>query len=328
MSDKTSKISVGIVGGAGYTGGELLRILLRHPQVEIAFVQSSSNAGKPVISVHNDLTGDTELVFSGKVRAECDALFLCVGHGEAARWTAANSIGNNCKIIDLSQDHRYSGNPEFVYGLPELWREKIRTQRQHIANPGCFATAIQLALLPLAAGNFLHTDIHVTAVTGSTGAGQSLAPTSHFSWRAENVQVYKPFSHQHLHEITSSLSAVSAIPVPPVHFIPVRGNFTRGIHASAVTKIPMDKAGIVGIFDEFYSTHPFVTVLPDGLPDLKMTTQTNKCVIGIESKDGMALIVSVLDNLLKGASGQAVQNLNILFGFPEDAGLRLKSAGF
>lgn len=328
MSADMTKIRAEIIGGAGYAGGELIRLLLRHPHVETAAVQSASSAGKPIYSVHKDLIGETEIVFSDKASGDCDVLFLCMGHGQANEWLQNNCINPKTKIIDLSQDFRYTENTNFIYGLPELRRDAIRTEKKHIANPGCFATAVQLALLPLASAHVLSSDIHATAITGSTGAGQNLSPTSHFSWRSQNVQIYKPFDHQHLREIRISLQLASASNVPPLHFIPIRGNFTRGIHASLVTKTSLDHRETVELFSEYYRTHYFVTVLPEGLPELKMVTQTNKCVVGFEVKNDMILIVSVIDNLLKGAAGQAVQNMNLLFDFPETCGLMLKSSGF
>ncbi len=328
MSVEHSKIRIGIIGGAGYAAGEALRILLRHPHVDIAFAQSVSNAGKYVFSVHKDLVGETDLLFEASMQDDCDVLLLCLGHGQSRDWVVNNPISSRTRIIDLSQDFRYSDNDNFIYGLPELYRDDIRAKKKHIANPGCFATAIQLALLPLAQKRMLHSDMHITAITGSTGAGQTLSASSHFSWRSQNVQIYKPFQHQHLREIEFSLQQVCKSEISPIYFIPIRGNFTRGIHASIVTKTNLQPSQLVDLFTEFYSQHPFVTILQEGLPDLKMAVQTNKCIIGMETHKGMTVIASVIDNLIKGASGQAIQNMNILFEFPETAGLLLKPSGF
>jgi len=325
MSDK---IRVGIIGGAGYTAGELLRIVIRHPFAEIVSVHSTSNGGKPIHSVHKDLFGETDLVFSSEYSFDCDVLFLCVGHGEAIKFLELNTVPEHVHIIDLSQDFRYVDNSDFIYGLPELYKTEIIKHQKHIANPGCFATAIQLALLPLANDNFLQSDIHITGITGSTGAGQSLSATSHYSWRSNNVQVYKPFTHQHNREITASLRHLQHGDIPELLFIPVRGNFTRGIHASIVMKTPLSEDTLHTLFREYYQNHPFVHILETGLPDLKMVTNTNKCIIGLQYHNGSILIVSIIDNLIKGASGQAVQNMNLLFGLPETSGLLFKPSGF
>lgn len=325
MSDK---IRVGIIGGAGYTAGELLRILLQHPFAEIVSVHSSSNGGKPIHSVHKDLFGETELVFSSEYTFDCDVLFLCVGHGEANKFLEHNTIPEHIHIIDLSQDFRYTDNTDFIYGLPELYKSEIINHKKHIANPGCFATAIQLALLPLAKDNLLQSDIHSTGITGSTGAGQSLSATSHYSWRSNNVQVYKPFTHQHCREIMASLRHLQHNNTPELLFIPVRGNFTRGIHASVVMKTSLSEESTYTLFREYYQSHPFVHILEEGLPDLKMAVNTNKCIIGLQYYNNTLLIVSIIDNLIKGASGQAVQNMNLLFGVSETSGLLFKPSGF
>jgi len=322
-----NKIKAGIVGGAGYTGGELLRILINHPQVDIVFVNSSSNAGNPVYAVHTDLIGDTDLTFTDQLPQNIDVLFLCVGHGAARTFLAANTIPSNIKIIDLSQDFRLKGNAtNFVYGLPELQRESIKTA-QHIANPGCFATAIQLALLPLASKNLLNAELHINATTGSTGAGQGLSATSHFSWRNNNLSIYKAFEHQHLHEIGESLLQLQPTFDHPINFIPQRGNFTRGILASVYLDTDLNAEEAQALYEEYYQSHPFTHVSGSNI-DLKQVVNTNKALIHIEKHENKLLIISIIDNLLKGASGQAVQNMNLLFGLEETSGLRLKASAF
>lgn len=320
-------IKVGIVGGAGYTAGELLRILLTHPDVEISCVQSTSNAGNTVASVHTDLLGDTDLTFSAKLNTDVvDVIFLCMGHGKSKEYLANNTIPSNIKIIDLSHDYRLNaeGN-DFVYGLPELNLEAIKTADK-VANPGCFATAIQLALLPLAAAGKLN-EVHVNAVTGSTGAGQQPTSTSHFSWRNNNVSVYKAFSHQHLGEINQSLRQLQKGFAQPVNFIPVRGNFARGIMATAYTNCDLSEEEAIRLYKQYYQDCPFVTV-SDVNPHLKQVVNTNKAILYIEKHDDKLLIVSMIDNLVKGASGQAVENMNLMFGLDQRAGLRLKSVAF
>jgi len=322
-----TKIKVGIVGGAGYTGGELIRILINHPQAEIVFVNSNSNAGNPVYTVHTDLFGDTELQFTDQLSQKIDVLFLCVGHGAAKKFLDNNEIAPHVKIIDLSQDFRLEQHAEnFTYGLPELQRQNIASAK-HIANPGCFATCIQLGLLPLAAKALLSHDIHINATTGSTGAGQSLSATSHFSWRNNNLSVYKAFEHQHLNEIGESLLKLQPNFNQTINFIPQRGNFTRGILASIYTESSLSAEEARRLYEEFYAEHPFTHVSPANI-DLKQVVNTNKALIHIEKHGKQLLIISIIDNLLKGASGQAVQNMNILFGLAETTGLRLKSAGF
>jgi N-acetyl-gamma-glutamyl-phosphate reductase len=331
------KINVGIAGGAGYTGGELLRILVRHPQVNIAFVHSSSNAGKPVFAVHSDLVGDTDLVFTSSFSDQIDVLFLCVGHGEAKKLLAEQTIAASVSIIDLSQDFRLTANATigdrtFVYGLPELNREKISIAK-NIANPGCFATAIQLALLPLAKSGLLQ-DIYTTGITGSTGAGQSLSATSHFSWRANNIQSYKTLDHQHVFEIVQSLNQLQAdAPLstsgegPGLHFVPWRGDFTRGIYTSSVIDCSLPLEAVQEMYASYYAAHPFV-VLSDAPIHLKQVVNTNKCVLQIEKQGNKLVVHSAIDNLIKGASGQAVQNMNLLFGLDETTGLLFKANFF
>jgi N-acetyl-gamma-glutamyl-phosphate reductase len=325
-----SKIKVGIVGGAGYTGGELLRLLINHPQVDIAFINSSSNAGNPVSKVHADLIGETDLTFSAELSDDIDVLFLCVGHGDAKKFLSDNTIAEHIKIIDLSQDFRLSnkstiGNRSFVYGLPELNREAIRTAK-NIANPGCFATAIQLGLLPLANAGLLN-EVYTTGITGSTGAGQALSATSHFSWRANNIQAYKTLEHQHLGEIGQSLLQLQKNDDIDISFVPWRGDFTRGIFISSTLKCGLSIEELNALFESFYATHPFVAISKAPI-FLKQVVNTNKCVIQLEKVGNKLVVHSAIDNLLKGASGHAVQNMNLLFGLEETAGLKLKAAWF
>lgn len=333
VETSNKKIQAGIVGGAGYTGGELIRLLLNHPQVTIRFVHSKSNAGNPLYKVHNDLLGETEMVFAENLDQDIDILFLCVGHGDAKKFLAENNIASHINIIDLSQDFRLRSNQlvadrVFVYGLPELYKKEISTA-QNIANPGCFATAIQLALLPLAATGLLE-DVYTTGITGSTGAGQSLSNTSHFSWRANNISAYKTLSHQHLHEIGESLQQASGNNLNTkdlIHFVPWRGDFTRGIYTSSITKSELSVEAVRKIYEDYYANAAF-THVSDSMIDLKQVVNTNKCLIHIEKQGNKIAIHSAIDNLLKGASGQAVQNMNILFGLNEDSGLRLKANYF
>jgi N-acetyl-gamma-glutamyl-phosphate reductase len=326
-----NKVRAGIVGGAGYTGGEMLRILVNHPHVDIAFVHSNSNTGNYIYEVHTDLFGDTELKFTGELSNDIDVLFLCVGHGDAKKFLEANEIPDHIKIIDLSQDFRLSSNStfknkNFVYGLPELNREAIKTAA-NIANPGCFATCLQLGLLPLAAKGLLNSEVHVAATTGSTGAGQSLSATSHFTWRNDNLSVYKAFNHQHLNEIGQSLNQLQADFNLAINFIPYRGDFTRGIIASIYTDSDLSAEEALKLYQDYYEGHPFTHVTDRNI-DLKQIVNTNKCFLQVSKHDGKLLIISILDNLLKGASGHAVQNMNLLFGLDERAGLRLKAAAF
>ena len=328
-----NKIKAGIVGAAGYTGGEMLRILLNHPQVELYFVLSNSSAGKPVFEIHRDLLGETEICFDAEMKDGADVIFLCVGHGDAIKFINEHSFSPDVKIIDLSQDFRLEKEKDhstskrsFVYGLPELNREEIKSAF-NIANPGCFATAIQLALLPLAFHKLLKNEIQVSAITGSTGAGQSLSPTSHFSWRENNLSVYKAFSHQHLNEINQSVRTLQPEFDNKINFIPYRGDFTRGIIASVYMHCDSSIKDILAYFHTYYEGHPFAWVSDEPV-DLKQVINTNKAFLSLEKKDDMLLIVSVLDNLVKGASGQAVQNMNLLFGLREDEGLRLKGIAF
>jgi N-acetyl-gamma-glutamyl-phosphate reductase len=331
MTESTSKIKAGIVGGAGYTGGEMLRILISHPNVEIIFVHSKSNAGNHVYDVHTDLFGDTDLTFAAELAFNIDVLFLCVGHGDARKFLEANNIPDHILIIDLSQDFRLNqnatiGNKSFVYGLPELNREAIKSA-DNIANPGCFATCLQLGLLPLASKGLLNNEVHVTATTGSTGAGQSLSPTSHFTWRNDNLSVYKVFNHQHLNEIGQSLKQLQGGFDKDINFVPYRGGFTRGIIASIYTESDLSEAEALKLYQEYYASHPFTHVTNKDI-DLKQIVNTNKCFLQVKKHSNKIFIMSIMDNLLKGASGQAVQNMNIMFGLDERAGLRLKATGF
>lgn len=323
-----TKIKVGVIGGAGYTAGELLRILIHHPAVEIVFVNSSSNAGNPIADVHSGLFGETDLVFTSELPfGEVDALFLCSAHGDSKKFMDNNEIPTTVKIIDLSTDYRAkSPNHDFVYGLPELNRDEIRTATR-IANPGCFATAIQLALLPLAAAGLLTDEVHVNAITGSTGAGVKPSETSHFSWRNNNISIYKPFGHQHLSEIGQSLRQLQTGFTQAINFIPVRGNFARGIYATTYTKCTLSLDEAKKLYTDFYKDAAF-TFVSEKNPDMKQVVNTNKAIVYLEKHDDKLLIVSMIDNLLKGASGQAVQNMNLMCGLDEKSGLGLKSIGF
>ena len=323
-------IKVGIIGGAGYTGGELLRLLIHHPLVEIVFVHSNSNAGNPIYKVHADLLGDTNLQFTDTLSDAIDVLFLCVGHGEAIKFLSSNPIASNVKIIDLSQDFRLKRNATFqdrtfVYGLPELNKPSIQ-KAQNIANPGCFATAIQLSLMPLANAGCLK-EVNITGITGSTGAGQGLSASSHFSWRANNIQAYKTLTHQHLLEIGESLHQLQPNSVSEINFVPWRGDFTRGIFASTVLNSTLEEEEIKTMFTHFYANHPF-THLSNEPISLKQIVNTNKCLLQIEKVAKKLVVHVAIDNLLKGASGQALQNMNLMFGLDETIGLQLKANFF
>lgn len=337
------KIKVGIVGSAGYTGGELLRVLIYHPHVEIVFANSGSNAGKKVYEVHNDLLGDTDLSFTSDYHSNLDVLFLCVGHGDARKFLESNEVSLGVKIIDLSQDYRLISNAtyqgqSFVYGLPELNRSAIKLA-QYIANPGCFATNIQLALLPLAANNLLPDQVHITATTGSTGAGQKPGATSHFSWRNGNLSAYKSFEHQHLQEISESLNqlqngfldksdrSLMDRAADRINFVPLRGAFPRGIFSNIYVDSTLTEEEAYTFYEEFYKDHPFTIVSRSNI-NLKQVVNTNKSIIYLEKHGNKLLILNVTDNLLKGASGQAVQNMNLMFGLDERAGLNLKAVAF
>ncbi len=319
------KIKVAIAGGTGYTAGELLRLLLRHPHAEVTSVLSTSQVGQSIASVHRDLLGDTDLTFSSALDETPDIVFLALGHGLSRGYLDGLNLPPHCRVIDLGNDFRldaeYNGG-EFVYGLPEVNRERIAAAR-YIANPGCFATAILLPLLPIAAA--LTDEVHIHAITGSTGAGKTLSETGHFSARANNISVYKPFAHQHLGEIGKTLRQAADGGIPRINFVPMRGDFTRGIFASIYTRMPA--GATVDLYKNFYANAPFVHI-SDTPVAMKNVVNTNKALIHIEEHDGYLHLTSVIDNLLKGASGQAVQNMNLMFGLDQTAGLNLKATAF
>lgn len=320
-------IEAGIIGGAGYTAGELIRILIRHPEVNLNFIYSTSQAAKPVSSIHQDLTGETDLIFSGEINPEADVVFLCLGHGNSVKFLNDNTFPDKTRIVDLSTDYRIAAeNHPFIYGLPEFNREKI-SAANFIANPGCFATAISLAILPLAANDLLQEDVHINAVTGATGAGTSLSETTHFTWRDNNYSSYKAFEHQHLGEINQSVKTLQPDFGSTLNFIPNRGNFSRGIHCTAYTHFEGSLEEAKEIYQKAYENAAFTFVTEEEV-HLKQVVNTNKCLIRLQKFGNKLLITSVLDNLLKGASGQAVQNMNLMFGFPEDQGLQLKASYF
>lgn len=335
------RIKAGIIGGAGYTGGELIRLLINHPGVNLTHIHSRSNADKPVHSIHQDLLGDTELVFTGDnkffEKGSVDVLFLCLGHGESRKFLIENKVAASVKIIDLANDFRLLGQSEigarqFVYGLPEAYKNEIKAA-SNIANPGCFATTIQLGLLPLAKAGLLK-EVHTTGITGSTGAGQSLSASSHFSWRSNNIQAYKTLTHQHLGEIHQSLHHLqNSFPSTPlgdtngIHFVPWRGDFTRGIFISSQLHCEKKLDELYALYESYYEAHPFTHVTHEPV-FLKQVINTNKCIIQLEKAGNQLVVHSVADNLLKGASGQAVQNMNLLFGLGEEEGLRLKASAF
>ncbi|MDR2585243.1 MAG: N-acetyl-gamma-glutamyl-phosphate reductase [Prevotellaceae bacterium] len=323
-----NKITCAIAGGTGYTAGELLRILLYHPFVEIVAVFSSSFAGARIDTIHRDLIGETDLCFCNEL-PKTDLLFLCLGHGLSGDFLEKNNIDPQTKVIDLGSDFRitpFFGDREFVYGLPELNRYTIR-MAQNIANPGCFATAIQLALLPLAQQKLLLDEVHVHAITGSTGAGRELSSTAHFSYRSNNISVYKAFTHQHLEEIHASLAFAANKPTPQINFIPVRGDFTRGIFATLYTRCPANIEEVSSLYQTYYQSHPFVFVAQHEI-SLKEVVNTNKNLLHLQKHQDYLLITSIIDNLTKGASGQAVQNMNLMFGWDETMGLQLKPTAF
>lgn len=319
-------VRVGIIGGAGYTAGELIRLLLLHPEAEIVFVQSESSAGKLLSEVHEGIWGDTDLRFTDSPDlGSVDVLFLCRAHGASRAFWEAFPRPASLKVIDLAQDFR-DGSCGYVYGLPELNADRIR-QAVSVANPGCFATAIQLALLPLASAGLLAGPVEVTAVTGSTGAGAKPGATTHFSWRSGNISAYKIFTHQHLAEICRNLAALQGGPEPEIHFVPLRGDFARGIFAVLHTEYGLGEAEARKLYEDYYSGAPFTNVAA-GAVDLKQVTGTNKCLLQIEKHDSRLVVCSAIDNLLKGASGQAVENMNLMCGLPQTAGLRLKATAF
>ena len=324
-------ISIGIIGGSGYTAGELIRILMFHPNAKLDFVYSTTNAGKPLSIAHHDLLGDIEMNFTDTINPNIDVVFLCLGHGKSISFLEQNQFSATTKIIDLGNDFRLLKDKEFngksfVYGLPELNKTDIKSA-QYIANPGCFATAIQLALLPLASHGLLNDDVHINATTGSTGAGVGLAATSHFSWRNNNMSHYKAFNHQHLGEINQSVNQLQADYSDELIFVPNRGDFTRGIFATLYTKVEESLEDLVAKYEAFYADQPFVTITTTDI-NMKQVVQTNKCIISLMKKGNRILITSVIDNLVKGASGQAIQNMNLMFGLEETTGLHLKPSGF
>jgi N-acetyl-gamma-glutamyl-phosphate reductase len=319
------KINIGVIGSAGYTGGELLRLLVNHPLANIVFAHSHSQAGKLISDTHTDLLGETELCFSSDYNWQIDVLFLCVGHGDAKKFLDNTQVPAHVKIIDLSHDHRLA-NPDFVYGLPELNLEEIKKAHK-IANPGCFATALQLALLPLAQADLLNAEINITATTGSTGAGQSLSASSHFSWRQNNLSHYKAFEHQHLNEIGQSILQCQSNFDQNINFIPLRGAFARGIFATIYLDCPLPEDELIVLFQNYYAQHPFVHLSLKPI-DLKQVVNTNKCLLHVQKHGDKLLITSAIDNLLKGASGQAVQNMNLMFGLEQNLGLKLKANYF
>lgn len=316
-------IRAGIVGGAGYTGGELIRVLLNHPQTQISFVQSRSQANEPISKLHPDLLGETDLSFVQEVDFHIDVLFLCMGHGASSKFFEQHTVPSSVKVIDLSQDFRLDDDK--VYGLPELNKETIKTA-DFVANPGCFATAIQLALLPLAHNGALK-EVHISGITGSTGAGVKPSETTHFSWRDGNVSTYKAFNHQHMAEVTKSLMQYQSWFDQPLNFIPYRGNFTRGILVTAYQYIEWPVEEAIQVYKEYYEDHPFTWVSDQPL-DVKQVVNTNKCYVHLSLHNGYLMVQSVIDNLLKGASGQAVQNMNLMFGLEETTGLKLKGSAF
>lgn len=319
-------ISVGIIGGAGYTAGELIRILINHPGVNIGWIHSTSNAGRYVYEVHEGLIGDTDIKFTDTYDLSAvDVVFLCHGHGFSRKFWEENELPEHLKVIDLAQDFR-DESCGYVYGLPEINRSRISRARL-LANPGCFATAIQLALLPLASAGVLSPEIHVTGITGSTGAGVKPGDTTHFSWRNNNISVYKAFTHQHLAEISRTLQVLQPGCEPEINFVPMRGDFARGIFIAAYVYTDLTAEAAVRLYRDFYASAAF-THVSDRPVDLKQAVNTNKAVISLEKHGARLLILSAIDNLLKGASGQAVQNMNLMFGLPEDTGLRLKPSAF
>ncbi|MEM6721064.1 MAG: N-acetyl-gamma-glutamyl-phosphate reductase [Bacteroidota bacterium] len=324
-------IKVGIIGGAGYTAGELIRLLLHHEKVTIDFVYSTSNAGNKISDVHQDLVGTTDMLFSNKVNLKVDVVFLCLGHGNSKAFLQENKFATTTKIIDLSNDFRLKADQEFenlsfVYGLPELQKEAI-VNAQNIANPGCFATAIQLVLLPLAHHKLLQNDVHINAVTGATGAGTSLSKTTHFTWRDNNFSYYKPFTHQHLGEIHQTVQQLQEGFDAEINFMPNRGNFSRGIFVTAYTKFKGSLEAAEQLYHDFYKDAAFTFVSSNQVHS-KQVVNTNKCLLHLHKHENKLLITSSIDNLLKGASGQAIQNMNLMFGFAETEGLQLKASYF
>lgn len=324
-------IKVGIIGGSGYTAGELIRVLINHPFVKLDFIYSTSNAGNRISAIHQDLYGDTELIFQDQLNLEVDVLFLCLGHGNSKSFLESYNFSAKTKIIDLSNDFRLSSSSDFlgksfVYGLPEYQKTSIK-KADFIANPGCFATVVQLSLLPLAAQGVLDKRIHVNATTGATGAGISPSATTHFAWRDNNFSVYKPFVHEHQKEIIETIKSLDNRNIGPLMFIPNRGNFSRGIFASIYTEFEGSIEKAYQLYESYYNNEPFVQVSKAPI-NLKQAVNTNKCLLHLMKHDNQLIIYSTIDNLLKGASGQAVQNMNLMFGFEETTGLKLKASSF
>ncbi|MFI3280930.1 MAG: N-acetyl-gamma-glutamyl-phosphate reductase [Rikenellaceae bacterium] len=324
-------IKAGVVGAAGYVGGEICRLLLLHPNVEFVFAQSSSSAGEPLYSVHEDLFGESNMLFSKGVDSSVDVVFLCSGHGKSIKFLEENPLPAECVVIDLGNDFRLKADSvnagrQFAYGLSDYFADDV-TRCRNVANPGCFATAIQLAILPLAAAGALEDDVHVTAVTGSTGAGQSPSATTHFSWRANNLSTYKTFTHQHLGEIGESVTRLQPTFGGAINFVPYRGDFPRGIIATVHTKCSLSLDEVVKIFEEHYASSSFTFVSKKSI-NLKQVVNTNKSLLSIEKHGDYILVTSVIDNLLRGAAGQAIENMNRIFSLPLDAGLRLKALAF
>jgi N-acetyl-gamma-glutamyl-phosphate reductase len=324
-------LEIGIIGGAGYTAGELIRLLLNHPKANINFVFSTSNAGNKLYKVHQDLMGSTEISFTSEVNSNIDVLFLCLGHGNSTSFLKKHPFSSTTKIIDLSNDFRLTKDKNleeksFVYGLPELQKDAIK-KADYIANPGCFATALQLAILPLAANNLLQDDVHIHAVTGATGAGTSLSKTTHFTWRDNNFSHYKAFNHQHLGEIHQTVQQLQTNFNSDINFVPNRGNFSRGIFATTYTRFEGSLKDAKNLYKAYYKDAAFTFVSDESI-HLKQVVNTNKCIIQLEKHDNKLLITSTIDNLLKGASGQAVQNMNLMYDFEETLGLNLKASYF
>ena len=325
-----TKFKIGVVGGSGYVAGELLRLLVHHPNIEIDFIQSHSHAGEKVQNIHQDLF-EVETTFSSEINPKADVVFICSGHGKAKSFLEKNAFSSATKIIDLSADFRLQkdatyNDSEFVYGLPELNKSEIQ-KSNYIANPGCFATAIQLALLPLAHSQLIKNDIHINAITGATGAGQSHQTITHFSWRNENISIYKAFEHQHLAEIKQSLNHLQSNFGTELHFIPMRGNFTRGIFATLYTQTDLSETELQKLYQYFYQDAPFMKI-SDADIHLKQVVNTNYCLLQVQKRGNMVLISSVIDNLLKGAAGQALQNMNLQLGLSQTTGLQLKASYF
>lgn len=326
----TNKIKVGIVGGSGYTGGELIRLLINHPNVDISFINSKTYTGKKVVDIHKDLIGELEMKFIGKIK-DCDVMFLCLGHNKSEEFLRKTSINRKTKIIDLSQDYRieksFIGNDEkrdFIYGLPELYKNEIKTAK-NISNPGCFATAIEISLIPSIEKKYIHGEVHTNAITGSTGAGVVPSKTTHFSWRNNNVSNYNVFNHRHLNEIYLHLNQICND--VKINFIPVRGNFSRGIFCTSYFKSDVTVEEINEVYKIYYKNHPFVHISENEI-SLKEVINTNKCILHVSKVNDKILITSIIDNLIKGASGQAIQNMNLISGFEEMTGLKLKSSIF